>query len=89
MTGLPLLRRYVDCILWGSETRLGVVWAAKTAMQYSWVSPLRTLLPVDQALGEVDRFWWAGVGLSWGELAEGTVRPTPNKTFCARCRSHK
>jgi hypothetical protein len=37
--------------------------------------PAKDLLPADPVLGEVDRFWWAGVGLSWGELAEGTVRP--------------
>jgi hypothetical protein len=33
------------------------------------------LLPADPALGEVDRFRRAGISLSWGELAEGTVRP--------------
>ncbi len=33
------------------------------------------LLPADPVLGEVDCFRRVGVGLSWGELAEGTVRP--------------
>ena len=36
--------------------------------------PADDLLAVDSVLGEVDRFWWAGVGLGWGELAEGAVR---------------
>jgi hypothetical protein len=33
------------------------------------------LLPADPELGEVDWFRRVGVGLSWGELSEGTVRP--------------
>ena len=33
------------------------------------------LLPADPGLGEVDRFRRAGISLSWGELAERTVRP--------------
>jgi hypothetical protein len=33
------------------------------------------LLPTDPELGEVDRFRRVGVSLTWGELAEGTVRP--------------
>src|ERR1700758_2202400 len=37
--------------------------------------PAEDLLPPDPVGGEVDRFWWTGVGLSWGELAEGAVRP--------------
>jgi ferredoxin len=37
--------------------------------------PAKDSLPADPVLGEVDRFWWTGVGLSWGELTEGTVRP--------------
>jgi hypothetical protein len=37
--------------------------------------PAEDQLPVDPLLGEVDRFWWTGFGLGWGELPEGTVRP--------------
>lgn len=33
------------------------------------------LLSADPVLGEVDRFRRASVSLSWGELAESTVRP--------------
>jgi hypothetical protein len=33
------------------------------------------LLPADTVVGEVDRFGWAGVSLSRGELAKSTVRP--------------
>ncbi len=33
------------------------------------------LFAADPVLGEVGRFWWPGVGLSRGELAEGTVGP--------------
>jgi hypothetical protein len=33
------------------------------------------LLLADPVLGEVDQFRRPGVGLSWGALAEGTVRP--------------
>jgi hypothetical protein len=33
------------------------------------------LLTADPVPGEVDQFRRAGVGLGWGELAEGTVRP--------------
>ncbi|HUY50383.1 MAG TPA: hypothetical protein VMV92_32530 [Streptosporangiaceae bacterium] len=33
------------------------------------------LLLADPVLGEVDRFGWSAVGLSWGELAEGAMRP--------------
>jgi hypothetical protein len=33
------------------------------------------LLPADPGLGEIDRFRRASISLSWGELAEGTVRP--------------
>jgi hypothetical protein len=35
----------------------------------------KDLLLADPGLGEVDRFRRASVSLSWGELAEGTVRP--------------
>ena len=35
------------------------------------------LFPVDPVIGEVDRLGWAGLCLSWGELAEGAVRPGP------------
>jgi hypothetical protein len=31
------------------------------------------LSAVDPVLGEVDRLWWLSLGLSWCELAEGTV----------------
>ena len=37
--------------------------------------PAEDLLPADPEFGEVDRFRRAGFGLSWGELAERTVRP--------------
>jgi hypothetical protein len=33
------------------------------------------LLPADPVLGEVDRLRWLAVGLRWGDLAEGAVRP--------------
>jgi hypothetical protein len=36
--------------------------------------PVKDPFPADPVLGEVDRFWRTGAGLSWGELAEGTVR---------------
>ena len=34
------------------------------------------LLAADPELGEVDRFRRAGADLSWGELAQGAVRPS-------------
>ena len=36
--------------------------------------PAEYLLPADPELSELDRFRLVGVSLSWGELAEGTVR---------------
>jgi hypothetical protein len=32
-------------------------------------------LPADPLLVEIDRFRWTGACLSWGELAEGAMRP--------------
>jgi hypothetical protein len=37
--------------------------------------PAKNLLPADAVLGEVYQLRWLAVGVSRGELAEGTVRP--------------
>jgi hypothetical protein len=60
---------------WGSEIRFGVSCGQLRGDVVLVGEPAEDLLPADPALGEVDRFWWAGVGLSWGELAEGAMRP--------------
>lgn len=61
--------------LWGSETRFAVPCGQLRGGVVLVGESAEDLLPPDPVLGEVDRFRRVGVSLSWGELAEGTVRP--------------
>ena len=61
--------------LWGSEIRFGVSCGEFGGDVVLVGEPAENLLPADPVFGEVDRFWLTSAGLSWGELAEGAVRP--------------
>src|ERR1700722_19261979 len=61
--------------LWGSEIRFRVPCGQLGGDVVLVGEPAEYVLPADPVLGEVDRFWWAGAGFSWGELAEGARRP--------------
>lgn len=72
-----------DCGVWGSENTICMVTCVfmatpggKAAMQYSRMSPPEDLLLTDPLVGEIGRLRGLAVGLSWCELAEGTVRPS-------------
>ena len=57
-----------NIILWGPEIRFGCP-AGRLRSDVMLVGePAEDLLAADLVLGEVDRFWWTGSGLSWGEL---------------------
>ncbi len=62
-------------VVWGSETRFGVSCRQLGSDVVFVGESAEDLPPADPVLGEVDRFRRPGAGLSWGELAEGTVRP--------------
>jgi hypothetical protein len=51
--------------LWGSEIRFGASCGQLRGDVVLVGEPAEDLLPADPVLGEVDRFWWTGVGLSW------------------------
>jgi hypothetical protein len=59
----------------GSEIRFGVPCGQLGGDVVLVGEPAGDLLPADPEPGEVYRFERAGAGLSWCELAEGTVRP--------------
>src|SRR5215813_3810756 len=62
-------------MLRGSETRFGVPCGQSGGNVVLVGESAEDLLPADPVHGEVDWFRRMGVGLSRGELAEGTVRP--------------
>lgn len=61
--------------VWGSKIRFGVSCGQSGGDVVLMGESAEDLPPVDPVLGKVDRFGWAGVCLSRGELAEGAVRP--------------
>ena len=71
---VPKLQRDLG-VVWGSEIRFGVSCGQLGSDVVLVGESAEDLFPADPVLGEVDRFWWPGAGLSWGELAEGAVRP--------------
>jgi hypothetical protein len=62
-------------MVWGSETRFGVLCGQSGGDVVLVGKSAEDLLAADPELGEVDRFRWLGVSLGQCELAEGTVRP--------------
>src|ERR1035441_10581827 len=61
--------------LWGSETRFGVSCGQSGGDVVLVGESAEDLPPADPVVGEVDQLRRLGVSLSWGELAEETMRP--------------
>ena len=74
--GRPARRRCAGT-LWGSEMRFGVPCGQLGSYVVLVGESAEDLFPVDPVLGEVDRLGRAGRCLSWGQLAEGAMRPGP------------
>ena len=63
----------LDFWIWGRDLRVRGVGGRSGGRLISANEPVEDQFAADPGAGQVDRFWWTGLGLRGGELAEGSV----------------